>query len=59
MTEGLRQLRDSGTPMQKVELPTEEGTEVLLYGPGPEFTLGGIVVIPASLDSYDEEAGDQ
>lgn len=56
MTEALRQVQDSSPPMQKVELPTEEGTEVLFYGPGPEFNPGGILLIPAELD--DEEAGE-
>jgi hypothetical protein len=57
MPEAIRQVQDSGPPMQKVELPTEEGTEVLFYGPGPEYTPGGILLIPAELDG--EEAGEQ
>ncbi|MBC9729278.1 hypothetical protein [Streptomyces sp. TRM68367] len=46
----MRQPEDSGPPMQRVELKTDQGTELLLYGPGPEFQDAGVLVIPAELD---------
>ncbi|QPL14035.1 hypothetical protein QEH48_gp006 [Streptomyces phage TurkishDelight] len=34
-------------PVVRVELETSEVTEVLFYGPGPEYEPGGLLLIPA------------
>lgn len=39
----------SGPPPGTVELETEDGKELLLHGPGPEYEDQGVMMIPAEL----------
>ncbi|CAL9612572.1 hypothetical protein SUDANB1_05656 [Streptomyces sp. enrichment culture] len=52
---GLRQFEDSGPPLQQVVLETEAGTEVLLYGPGPDFEDAGLLYVPRDEDEVGEQ----
>lgn len=39
----------TGPPPGAVELETDDGTELLLHGPGPAYQDHGVVVIPAAV----------
>ncbi|MEI5526829.1 hypothetical protein WB388_40235 [Streptomyces brasiliscabiei] len=39
----------AGPPPSTVELETEEGKELLLHGPRPDYEDHGVLMIPAAL----------
>jgi hypothetical protein len=45
---------DSGPPLNTVELHTDEGMDLLIYGPGPGFEVLYLSFVPAEL--VDEES---
>lgn len=45
---------DSGAPLSSVELVTDEGIEILIYGPGPGYEVVDYSFVPAVL--VDEES---
>ncbi|MEW2633353.1 hypothetical protein AB0903_17275 [Streptomyces sp. NPDC048389] len=38
-----------GEPLRLVQLDTDEGQEAVIYGPGPEHPVVGILFVPAGL----------
>ncbi|MGW6416285.1 hypothetical protein [Streptomyces sp. NPDC055055] len=40
---------DDGEHLSTVELETDEGREAVIYGPGPEFAVHGVMFVPLEL----------
>lgn len=40
---------DEDEALTAVELETDEGQEAVIYGPGPEYAIHGVVFVPLEL----------
>ncbi|MGA5202788.1 hypothetical protein [Streptomyces variegatus] len=52
--DAVRPSTDSGPPLNTVELHTDEGIDLLIYGPAPGFEVVEVSFVPAAL--VDEES---